>query len=558
MRWTDFKNIITESDSEDDDYALPSKTMVPAEISKKDKRSGNLKYLLAIGKGIDEGKTFAFATQGKPASEETKANASFGIVDKVSMIMPGGNRLEIKPKKGSKVSVGDLFAYYCEKEMEKHGAKHVVDKIRFSVGGEEFKFNQMYKTDAATGEMKINKGDAAEAILGAAITAKFEAGGKTIGVENVVELLKEVIAAGSIRRTADYDKGEGDNIEFKLSLNASSLSGIKMWMREPDPLGDPKSFQIVEKGVNPKTITDLQRQIAHAVQYANTNKRATMAVEKAKADLGKNEVQVISDGGDATQQSSTKVDLKITYDGVATRLLSLKAGSVKQFGQGSGGGWTQVSDFFESVLKFRLPDTFKEKFGFKDPAGPRDTTYLDYNYSKGPFQKLYAEMAAQAQRYTAGDNTQLEYSLVKNVYDAINFHATRGEAGVTMVILSPTSKIAYKELAFDERLLAALELYDLRVVNELGKSNHYLHVIGHLKTDEAARELGDDMKKIGTKAVLVSCRSSSNGGAIRNAVEMGDLLKELANIEKLDKDNAQDALQQAPAPKSTNDPNATI
>jgi hypothetical protein len=416
----------------------------------------------------------------------------------------------------------------------------------------------MYKTDAASGEMKINKGDAAEAILGAAITAKFEAGGKTIGVANVVELLKEVIAAGSIRRTADYDKGEGDNIEFKLSLNASSLSGIKMWMREPDPLGDPKSFQIVEKGVNPVTIKDLQRQIAHAVEYANTNKRATMAVERAKADLGKNEVQVISDGGDATQQSSTKVDLKITYDGEATRLLSLKAGSVKQFGQGSGGGWTQVSDFFESVLKFKLPDTFKEKFKFKDPAGPRDTTYLDYNYSKGPFQKLYAEMAAQAQRYTAGDNTQLEYSLVKNVYDAINFHATRGEAGVTMVILSPTSKIAYKELAFDERLLAALELYDLRVVNELGKSNHYLHVVGHLKTDEAARELGDDMKKIGTKAVLVSCRSSSNGGAIRNAVEMGDLLKELANIEKLDKDNAQDALQQAPAPKPTNDPNATI
>ena len=556
MRWTDFKNIITESEDDDDDFALPSKTMVAGEISKTDKRSGNLKYLLAIGKGIDEGKTFAFATQGKPASEETKANASFGIIDKVSMIMPGDKRLEIKPRK--RFSVGDVFAYYCQTEMEKHGAKHVVDKIRFSVGGEEFKFNQMYKTDAASGEMKINKGDAAEAILGAAITAKFEAGGKTIGVANVVELLKEVIAAGSIRRTADYDKGEGDNIEFKLSLNASSLSGIKMWMREPDPLGDPKSFQIVEKGVKPVTIKDLQRQIAHAVEYANTNKRATMAVERAKADLGKNEVQVISDGGDATQQSSTKVDLKITYDGEATRLLSLKAGSVKQFGQGSGGGWTQVSDFFESVLKFKLPDTFKEKFGFKDPAGPRDTTYLDYNYSKGPFQKLYAEMAAQAQRYTAGDNTQLEYSLVKNVYDAINFHATRGEAGVTMVILSPTSKIAYKELAFDERLLAALELYDLRVVNELGKSNHYLHVVGHLKTDEAARELGDDMKKIGTKAVLVSCRSSSNGGAIRNAVEMGDLLKELANIEKLDKDNAQDALQQAPAPKPTNDPNATI
>ena len=74
MRWTDFKNIITESEDDDDDFALPSKTMVAGEISKTDKRSGNLKYLLAIGKGIDEGKTFAFggfATPRVPAGTYT-------------------------------------------------------------------------------------------------------------------------------------------------------------------------------------------------------------------------------------------------------------------------------------------------------------------------------------------------------------------------------------------------------------------------------------------------------------------------------------------------------
>lgn len=546
MRWNEFKNILIESEQDDDENILPSKTMAGGEISKT--ATGNpdeYKYLKAIGDSIDKNKTFSFATQPNPKSDETKAKAYHGIIDKVVLEMPGDKEFEVKPKDGSNVTVGDLFWVWSSNMLKEKGAAEVQKQFSFYSGGTKFKLNQMYKTDAATGEMRINKGDAAEAILGAAITAKFEAGGKSINAQSVITLLQEVVQKGKIERLANYDVGQGDQIFFRLTLNAVSMSSLKMWMGEVDPMdSNVADFQIVQKGVADKTIKDLQRYVRNSVEYANNNKRAETAVNRAKADPGKNIVEVISDGGDATNQTSTKVDLKITYDGQATRLLSLKAGSVKQFGQGSGAEWDTVSNFFETVLKFKLEDNMKTKFKFKDPS--EDPDYKNYNYAQGPFEKLYAEMAKQVKVYTKGDNLQQEYNLVKNVYDGINFHATRGEEGVTMVILAPSTKIAYKELAFDTRLLKALDLYDLRVINEPGKANHYLHVVGILKTDKARAELGDDIKAIGTKSILVSMRSSMNAGAVRNAVEMGDLLKDLADVEKLDKQHAQDQLQQQP------------
>ncbi len=178
-------------------------------------------------------------------------------------------------------------------------------------------------------------------------------------------------------------------------------------------------------------------------------------------------------------------------------------------------------------------------------------------------------MAKQAMVYTKGDDTRKEYSLVKTVYDAINFHATRGEEGVTMVILSPDAKTAYKELAFDTRLLSALELYDLEVVNDTGLTNHRISIVGNLQATEATQALGKDgVKNIPSKNILVQLRSAKSAGSIRNIVEMGPLLKDLANIEKLDKAEAEQKLQ-APRPQAVpvetdtalaqdNNPNATI
>ena len=551
MRFSDFrivesKKIIKEADADDDIDALPSKTMTAKELTKLDKDQ-NRKYILAIAKSIRNGKPFAVVPEGKTAAS---GSATFGAIDKIEV-------------NGTVMSTDEWSAWANNPEND---AADIM-KTKFYIDGTGYTPNKLWKTEAATGSMSINKGDAAEAILGAAITAKFRAGGRSVSKTDVVGILKEVVASGLYSGTTDYQTAgiEDDDFSFKLTLNAQSMKSLRLWIQEDDPLASPKDFKIVEEGVDPATIKSLQKSISDAAEYANSNKRAMVAVDKAKADPGKNQVQVISDGGDATQQSSTKVDLKITYDGQATRLLSLKSGTVKQFGQISGAEWNVVSDFFESVLKFRLPDSMKNEFGFKDSSDP---DYKEYNYGQGPFAKLYSEMAKQAQAYTQDDNVKKEYNLIKNVYDGINFHATRGEEGVTLVILSPSAKVAYKELAFDSRLLSALELYDLQVINEPGLSNHRISIVGNLKSEEAVQALGKDgAAKLDGKSILVQLRTALSGGAIRNLVEMGELLKELANVEKLDTAAAKQTATQEPADqeqppvdqtKQTNDPNATV
>jgi len=497
-----------------------------------------MKYLNATAKSINDKRTFEYKS-----GKDTK----YGVVSK---ILVNGNNTSTKKWLAYAT---DNYPEWCR-------------TTEFEIDGENVKVTDLYKNEAVKGSLVPNKGDIAEAILGSAITAKFAAGGRAVKSSDVVRILKGVVAQGEVDGKTDYQTAEveDDDYKFKLTLNSASMKPLKLWIDEADPMGSPTDFNLVRNfEVDTKVIKSLQTQVDHAVEYANSNKRAMTAVDKAKADPKANIVEVISDGGDATQQSVTKVDLKIAYDGQTTRLLSLKAGSVKQFGQVSGAEWETASDFFESIFDFRLPDNLKTKYKFKS----RDSEdYKEYNYSQGPFEKLYAQMAIQVQKYVKGDNTQMEYKLVQKVYDAINFHATRGEEGVTMVILSPTAKIAYKELAFDSRLLSALELYDLRVVNETGSANHRLHVIGNLNSEEAVATVGPDgAQKIPTKNILVTMRTAHSGGAIRNIVEMGPLLKDLANIEKLDKaesEKKQAATSEPPVEKTkvqpTNDPNATI
>ena len=522
MRYSDFKKPLTEA------------AKMSAGNWKATGETAPIKYVKATAKSINDKRTFEYLS-GK--------ESEYGIINKILV-----NGEEMSPK--------DWMNYAFDNYPE------WTKTTKFMIDGDEVAATNLVKTEAVKGSLVPNKGDIAEAILGSAITAKFQKGGRDVTAQDVVTILKGVVAQGEVNGTTDYQTVgvEDDNFSFGLTLNSSSMKPLKLWMDEDDPLGSPTDFILVKKfEVAPSTIKDLQTQIKHAVEYANSNKRAITAVEKAKADPQQNKVEVISDGGDATQQSVTKVDLKIAYDGQTTRLLSLKAGSVKQFGQVSGAEWETVSDFFESVFDFRLPDNFKQQFGFK---GRETEDYKEYNYGEGPFAKLYSEMAKQVAVYVKGDNTQMEYKLVQKVYDAINFHATRGEEGVTMVILSPSAKVAYKELAFDARLLAALELYDLQVINEPGLKNHRISIVGNLKSDEAVQTLGKDgAVKIPSKNILVQLRTALSGGAIRNVVEMGPLLKDLANIEKLDKASAEQKKQDDKPVVQTlqsNDPNATV
>ena len=509
------------------------------------------KYVIATAESIRKQKYFLYAEVGAPG-KAIDAPEKSGMVDKITV-------------NGKEMSTDDWEKYALANYPD------FVNNSKFFIDGDEVPLNRLKKNEAVKGSLVPNLGDIAEAVLGAAISAKFALGGRNITTNDVIRVLKDVVAAGVAEGETDYQTVGviEDNFKFTLTLNSASMKPLKIWIDDEDPMGAVGNLLLVtEYEVATTKLDDMQKQVKDAVEYANTNKRAATAVDKAKLELeGKNEIRIISDGGDAANQTSTKVDLKLEYDDQPQRLLSLKAGTVKQFGQVSGGEWETASDFFESIFKFRLPDTMKQEFGFKSS---KEEDYKEHNYTQGPFAKLYSEMAKQVQAYTAGDDASKEYKLVQNVYDAINWHATRGEEGVTMVILSPSKKIAYKELAFDARLLSALELYDLRVTNDVGLSTHKISVIGELKGKEAVKTLGKDgAEKLNPKSVLVQLSTRTSAGAIRNVVEMGNLLKELANVEKLDAAQVQinkaaptktAEPEEAPVDqtKQVNDPNATV
>ena len=509
------------------------------------------KYVIATAESIRKQKYFLYAEVGAPG-KAIDAPEKSGMVDKITV-------------NGKEMSTDDWEKYALANYPD------FVNNSKFFIDGDEVPLNRLKKNEAVKGSLVPNLGDIAEAVLGAAISAKFALGGRNITTNDVIRVLKDVVAAGVAEGETDYQTVGviEDYFKFTLTLNSASMKPLKIWIDDEDPMGAVGNLLLVtEYEVATTKLDDMQKQVKDAVEYANTNKRAATAVDKAKLELeGKNEIRIISDGGDAANQTSTKVDLKLEYDDQPQRLLSLKAGTVKQFGQVSGGEWETASDFFESIFKFRLPDTMKQEFGFKSS---KEEDYKEHNYTQGPFAKLYSEMAKQVQAYTAGDDASKEYKLVQNVYDAINWHATRGEEGVTMVILSPSKKIAYKELAFDARLLSALELYDLRVTNDVGLSTHKISVIGELKGKEAVKTLGKDgAEKLNPKSVLVQLSTRTSAGAIRNVVEMGNLLKELANVEKLDAAQVQinkaaptKTAEPEAAPvdqtKQVNDPNATV
>lgn len=378
--------------------------------------------------------------------------------------------------------------------------------------GEDIKISDLRKPANFGTKKGFNKGQIAEGILGTAVAARFIQRTTDITAENIKTLVKQLGAGSEQGKNLSGEveaKSQNDTVKYKLVLPAGdynalygNLTGNKM---DPD----------VEKLVNA------------AVTFANST-TVTNAVQVIINDSRKNIVAVDSDG--ASDQTGTKADLFLTIDDTPINLLSLKATDVKQFGQVSGGTWDSLKNFFESMFTFKLNDSLKGKLGFKDPESTKDVSYKNYNYKKGgPIEKLYQEVERLVESYyTAGDDTEKEYNLLNDIYDGINFHATRNDTNVTMVILAPSAKVAYKELIFDERLKKALEFYNLRVEKDKEGENYRLRIFGTLKEDVAKEYGKDDLPE---EQALLTMRTAKSGGAIRNVIEMEALLKTLANLE---------------------------
>jgi hypothetical protein len=385
---------------------------------------------------------------------------------------------------------------------------------------EEVKLQEIIKDERVTGQLRVNLGNIAELVLGCAVTAKYEKQKSDITSEDVIDVAIR-LAKGNGQVVSDAGK---DNITFQASVPSADKKAFAAFVGE-----DPKGRTLADFGVKPEVVRGINNHIKSAVTYVNTSPRVLLAVDKAAADPGQNNIEVMSDGGNAEQQKTTKVDLKITIDGTRLNLLSIKAGNVGQFGQVSGYEFDKLNGFFEQSLGMSLSPKVEKSFQKFDLSlkgkerNANRTAVREANYSTA-FNAAYDEVEKKLRALSKGD----QLDLLERVYNGLLYHATRNEEGVEMVILSPNAKTAFSELTFGPELREALDDYQLVIHRGQSAKMHLLQVYGYPKTQKAKSAMGS------SKEMLVQYRSYAQANAVRNIIEMGNLLKELADWEKIE------------------------
>lgn len=414
-------------------------------------------------------------------------------------------------------------------------------KIRFSVAVvdddgnptgqiiDNVPINSMFKDEKIKGELKPNMGNISEALLGCAVAARFANNGKPVTEKQLVEIGKQVARnKGYIETSAGKDK-----LIFKVTIPFMDKKAFYAWLNE-----DSRGRSLQDYNVPAESIALIERRARTAIEYANTSKRVQAALQEAINDPRQNKVDVISDGGEKENQSSTKVDLKILIDGkeTAKRLLSVKAGNVAQFGQVTGANFSHVKEFF-SAVGVNVPENIKKYF-YEIPPGARNTNKLkEHNFENG-VSSAFSAAFKQLKSRAATDQA----NLIEDVYDGLLHHLTRKEEGVEMVILDPDGKKAFKELDFGPNFYQALKQLQLVVTESSARSSSYNISIYGFPVGSIAKKYVPTRKDADSK--LVDLTSQLKDGSIRNMLGMGNLLKNIADIENyLDK-----AQQQAPAP----------
>lgn len=386
----------------------------------------------------------------------------------------------------------------------------IVDNVRL---------NNIYKDEKVTGSLTgINLGDVTEMILGCAVAAKFEKQDVLVTEKDIVEMGQRLAEGkGLLQTTAGKD-----SLQFKVTVPFKAKKVFFAYVKR-----DSRNKTLQDYGVPEDTIATIGSRVKSAAQYANNSKRILSAIKEASDDPGKNRVDVISEGGDKDAQLSTKVDLTILIDGkpaTGKRLLSIKAGNVGQFGQVGGYNFDNINEFFTSSVGVNIPDTYRKYF-YDIPPNTRDVDDQKiYNYQNGIY-KAYDYALRQIKSRADTD----EAGLLQSVYKGLMFHLTRNQEGVEMVILEPSGKKAFSELSFGPEFQQAINQLKLYVV-ELGGKEPGLGIYGFPQGAVAKKYIPRSGSDAGSK--LVELRSQQTKTLnVRNRINMGNLLKSIADIE---------------------------
>jgi len=253
---------------------------------------------------------------------------------------------------------------------------------------------------------KFNKGDVSEGILAAAITARFLSKTKRISDSDVIKVINKLNKA---------PKGG--------SKGATSLTEFR------SPNAQPKVIDIVKCKVNLAEVNmkaflsrgiyrnkEIKEIVTAAVKFANGNSIMEWA-DMMYNNNQKNIIEVLSEG--LLDQTGTKVDLKVHIDGIQAGVgISLKYGDVKQFGQVGGSRVESMVELF-SPFGVKFNSATKNKY----------IKLLSQKKISPALTLAYSEAVKQISR-------RRQKTLIKNISNFMDYHATRGEKDVVLVQLN--------------------------------------------------------------------------------------------------------------------------
>jgi hypothetical protein len=488
-------------------------------------KGDNKKYLAPFLQALEDNSVFSFGYA--KSIKNPKTGKAQRVIDKDKnfegiILNPQALIKQIKNtiKQGTDLSSLRFSASVVDEDGNPTG--ETVDNLTLS---------NIWKDYKITGSLKVNMGNVSEIILGCAVATKFEKQGNTITEKDLIDTaIRLAQNKGEMVSTAGKDQ-----LFFKVTVPFADKKAFFAYVGQ-----DSRNKTLQDYNVSDDTIALMGQRVKSAVSYANTSKRVVSAITEAKNDPAKNKVDVISDGGEKENQTTTKVDLKILIDGkeVGKRLLSVKAGNVGQFGQVGGHNFDKANEFFSSILGINLSSPVQNKF-IDVPQGRGYENEKLKNYQIG-FKSAYADALKQATSMakSAPDD------FLENVFKGLKYHLTLNEPGVEMVILEPSAKKAFSELSFGKEFEQAVRQLILSVDYNATDSGYYMSIYGQPKTQVGKKFIprsGDLLIKL-----LTSITPQYN---IRNRINMGPLLKHLADIENYIEQTDQQPQSSAPVVK---------
>ena len=353
-----------------------------------------------------------------------------------------------------------------------------------------------------------NAGHLGELFAGLAISAKFFNEGKPISYEQVLQMLS--FCTTELQYATAKTKTQTMVFELQRQIQYTNGKGkpdtLRFFARVP--AGSAESF--VRQYKAGQIASDLKSVLSSAIKYANESVSVQASVDRVMSDPNSNIIQVVSDG--TTAAASTKADLILTIDDKKVNLLSLKTYSSNTIGQISGHSYEQISRWFDSIFGIDI-SKYKKYF---DPA-------LGKKQIVENIAKIYDAVYPQIKREIDNQSPEKEAAIVKRLAQALNVHA-RGASLEDMEIVKFSDKIEsgnYKILKISDSLVDAMSKLDLDVRMGGEGTSRTIQIL--VKPDERM-----PVSKKPNK--LCQFRTQMMGDALRNYVETGDLLTDLAGL----------------------------